>query len=115
MRDLTDEIRDLREIKSFFNQARFSVNRIGIAPSIHDTTPARELILNIDREENIFQSLPSVVTLIDINQISTKEPQNLKQAFTKEVEVSYGPPNSDALFEIIVRFYMKGECANAIL
>jgi|GEM_PF-3053596 hypothetical protein len=72
LRDILDE--DPRYVDSILNQARSSVDHIGINPSAREALPTRELILDIDRETNIIQSLPSLVTLIDIDQIGTKKP-----------------------------------------
>lgn len=72
-RNILNEIHDPRDVYSVLNQAISSVNRIGINPNARNTPPTRELIVDVERETKIIQSLPSAVTLIDIDQISVKE------------------------------------------
>lgn len=77
LREILNEVHDPRDIDSILNQASSSADLIGVDPGARKTPPTRELILDIDREGRTIQSLPSVVTLIDIDQISDKKPQSL--------------------------------------
>ena len=77
LREILNEVHDPRDVDSILNQASSSADLIGVDPRARKTPPTRELILDIDREGRTIQSLPSVVTLIDIDQISAKEPQSL--------------------------------------
>ena len=77
LREILNEVHDPRDIDSILNQASSSADLIGVDPGARKTPPTRELILDIDREGRTIQSLPSVVTLIDIDQISDKKSQSL--------------------------------------
>lgn len=74
---------DTGKLDAIFKEITPALNVAGIDSTFHksfprETLPSRELILSEDAELNTHQSLPTFVTLIDIDRIGTKKPFSLK-------------------------------------